>query len=87
MTPIVNGTTTHIINGETFASRSTTLGVVAIGLLIGLLVAHQLLQGAPPRLGRRRLEVLDIAVLPLVIAFVVIIAARIAGFRYPVILR
>lgn len=56
--------------------RSTTIGLVVVALLVLLLTERELIGAWRPADRHRHLEPLDAAILPLAIAFVVMVAAR-----------
>jgi len=65
--------TRHLVLTHSYELLSTSLGILAIGLLIVLLAQKEVTR---PWATQRSLRVLDIAIVPLVLAFVVIAAVR-----------
>ena len=76
MTAILNNLINQQISSSAYGAISTSLGVIAVVLLIVLLIERVLLDAyAGERLGER-LRVFNIAVLPLLIALAVIVTMR-----------
>ena len=76
MTAILNNLINQQISSSAYGAISTSLGVIAVVLLIVLLIERVLLDAyAGDRLGER-LRVFNIAVLPLLIALAVIVTMR-----------
>jgi hypothetical protein len=73
----VSSTVTHLtrqlVLTHTYESLSTGVGILAIGLLLVLLVQKEVARGW---VTQRSLRVLDIALVPLAVAFLVIVAVR-----------
>jgi hypothetical protein len=76
MTAIITETIIRAIRGANYSVLSTTFGVTAIALLLVLLISKELLrsQGDPRREAAMR--ALDIAILPLLLAFGAIMVMR-----------
>jgi hypothetical protein len=77
MTAIVNEITTRIISSGTFDALSTTYGLIVALLLIFLLVQKELLRAHGGRRARLWLQTLNIAIVPLVVAFGLVVVMRI----------
>lgn len=76
MTAILNNVINQQISSSAFGAISTSLGVIAVVLLLVLLIERVLLDAyAGERLGER-LRAFNIAVLPLLIALAVIVIMR-----------
>ena len=73
MSSTVTHLTRQLVLTHTYESLSTGVGIVVIGLLIVLLAQKEVTRGW---VTRRSLRVLDIAIVPLAVAFVVIVAVR-----------
>jgi hypothetical protein len=76
MTAILNNVINQHISSSAFGAISTYLGLIAVVLLLLLLIERVLLDAyIGERLGKR-LRVFNIATLPLLIAFAVIVIMR-----------
>ena len=73
MSSTVTHLTRQLVLTHTYESLSTGVGILAISLLIVLLVQKEVARGW---VTQRSLRVLDIAIVPLAVAFVVIVAVR-----------
>ena len=73
MSSTVTHLTRHLVLTRSYDALSTTVGAVAIGLLIAVLVVREL---ARDRREPRRARVVDIVVVPLLLAFAVIVTVR-----------
>ena len=77
MTTTVTQLTTRTLLSNSYDGLSTTIGIVVIGILALLLLTREfapLLRGSAPRDTRA----LDMAILPLLIVFAMIVIARMA---------
>jgi hypothetical protein len=82
MTSTVTAVSLDTVRTHTYATLSTTVGVIAILLLLVLLAHKELLRP----LGRRgvtvRLRAFDVAIIPLLVSFLWIITVRFALFLH-----
>ena len=76
MTSTVTAMTIKVITAYTFNTLSTTVGVVVIELLFGLLLQKELIRSLGTPLAKVWMRALDIAVLPLLLTFCVIVGVR-----------
>ena len=76
MTSIVTGITDAALKGEISGALATAIGAVIAGLLILLLTQKELLRAVAPRHLDEWLAVLNIAIVPLLFAFAMVIMAR-----------
>jgi hypothetical protein len=70
-------TARRLVGGESFDTRSRTVGLVAVLLLLTLLVAADVLGALAGRRARALRADLTIAIGPLLVAFAVIVGTRI----------
>jgi hypothetical protein len=77
MSAIVNEITTRIISSGTFDALSTTYGLIIAMLLIILLVQKELMRAHGGPHVRLWLQTLNIAIVPLVVAFGMVVVMRI----------
>ena len=76
MTAILNNVINQQVSSSAYGAISTSLGVIAVVLLLVLLIERVLLDAYfGERLGKR-LRVFNIATLPLLLAFAVIVIMR-----------
>ena len=80
MTPTVNEATTSAIMSASYESLTRSVGVIAILLLIALLIQHELVRAAGNARTQAWFVTLRIVIVPLLLAFVVIVLARLAGW-------
>ena len=82
MTSTVTAVSLATFKAHTYATLSTTVGVIAILLLLVLLVQKELLRA----LGRRgvtvTLQTFDVAIIPLLVSFLWIMTVRFALFLH-----
>ncbi len=78
MTSTVTNAITSAITTLTYNTLSTTVGIIAIVLLIVLLVQRELVCAVGTARAAARVQALDIAIAPLLLAFVVIVTVRLA---------
>ena len=76
MTSTVTAMTVKVITAYTYNTLSTTIGVVVIELLFGLLLQKELIRTLGNPLSKVWMRALDIAVLPLFLTFCVIVGVR-----------
>jgi hypothetical protein len=76
MTSLVTGLTDAALRPDTYVALATSIGGVVAGLLILLLVQKELLRVARPSRLDTWLSVLNIAIVPLLFAFAMVIIAR-----------
>lgn len=81
MTSTINVTITTLISNSSDA-LSTALSVIAILLLIVLLIEKELVRAAGGVRVRTWMQALDIAIVPLLVAFSCIIAMRVADMLH-----
>ena len=82
MTATVTEITRATIASSTFNALSTTVGVVAIILLILLLIQKELMRAYGEPVTRQELQALDIAIVPLLAAFGLIVVMRFVDLLY-----
>jgi ABC-type spermidine/putrescine transport system permease subunit I len=75
---LVNHVTQTALTHHDFETVSNTLGATAVGLLIVLLILHELVRAAAGELAARRLRALWTVTVPLFASAIVIEAARFA---------
>jgi hypothetical protein len=76
MTILIDEATRRSIFSFTFDFRSTTAGIVVIVLLVALLLAREIIRvHGGPRMAQR-LDVLNVAVYPLLLAFGAVVIVR-----------
>jgi hypothetical protein len=73
MSSTISHLTREFVLTRSYESRSATIGIIAIGLLIVLLAQKELARGSRTP---RSLRVLDVAIGPLVVMFFVIVTVR-----------
>ncbi|MGI8589173.1 MAG: hypothetical protein ACR2M0_16040 [Chloroflexia bacterium] len=76
MTSTVTDATIKAITGQSYDAFSVSVGVVVVLLLLGLITARELVRAAGGAEARGRMRALDVAVLPLLCAFGMIIILR-----------
>jgi hypothetical protein len=76
MTSTVTAMTVKVITAYTYNTLSTTVGVVVIELLFGLLLQKEIIRTLGTPLAKVWMRALDVAVLPLLLAFCVIVSVR-----------
>jgi hypothetical protein len=76
MTSTVTQVTIATIASSTDETLSTTLGAIVILLLIVLLFQKELARALGGPRSRTRMQVLDIAIIPLLLAFALIVVMR-----------
>ena len=76
MTAILNNVINQYISSSAYGAISTSLGVIAVVLLLVLLIERVLLDAYFGERSRKRLWVFNIATLPLLLAFAVIVIMR-----------
>lgn len=79
MTALIPEFTHQAIESFTFDFRSTTVGVVLIGVLIVLLVAREIIRVHGGAQASERLEALNAYVYPLLLAFSAVIVVRLVS--------
>jgi hypothetical protein len=73
---LVLDTGRRLVDAQTFGARSVTVGLVVVVLLAVLLIESELLRGLDGRRARATIGNLTIAIAPLLVAFAVILGAR-----------
>jgi hypothetical protein len=76
MTALVLDTGRRLVEVRSFDARSATVGLVAVLLLAGLLVAVEVLRGLDGARARVLAGNLTVAIGPLLVAFAVIVGTR-----------
>jgi hypothetical protein len=76
MSSLIFDTAQRLVEQQSFYQRSASIGAVAILLLIGLLVAAEVLRGLDGRWKGTAERTLVIAVEPLLLVFVVVVGVR-----------
>ena len=76
MTALVLDTGRRLVDVQSFDARSATVGLAAVLLLAGLLVAVEVLRGLDGARARALAANLTIAIGPLLVAFAVIVGTR-----------
>lgn len=76
MTSTVTEVTIVTISSVTYNVLSSTLGIIAILLLLALLVQKELVRASGSTRAKMWMEAADIAIVPLLITFVVIVVTR-----------
>ncbi len=75
MTAMVSAATRSFIWSTSYGTLTSTVGIIAVMLLVLLLLQKELLRAAATR-AEAGGEVLNIAILPLLLAFAVIVTLR-----------
>ncbi len=83
MTSTVTEVTRTLILSSTYESLSTSLGLIVILLLDILLIQKELIRARGSSRSRQWMRVLDIAIAPLVLTFLVIVTLRLINLRHP----
>ena len=83
MTLTVTEVTRLFILSNTYESLSTSLGAIVILLLIVLLIQKELIRARGGLHARKWMRALDIAIAPLLLAFLVIVILRLINLRHP----
>ncbi len=78
MTPMVNETTRDFVLSQSVDDVSTSVGVVAIALLVSLLVVQELLRAHEGARAREQVRVFTAGITPLLFAFAAVIMTRAA---------
>ncbi len=78
MSALVNHVTRQVLLGTDFETVSNTIGVTAVVLLLILLLLRELVRTAGGGGAARRLRALSIVIVPMLVSFVVVEAARLA---------
>ena len=76
MSSLVLDTGRRLVDSQGFDARSATVGLVAVLLLAALLVAVEVLRGLGGARARAVVGNLTVAVVPLLLAFAVIVGTR-----------
>ena len=79
MSATVTAVTRAIIRSSNYGTLSTTVGLVAILLLVVLLVQKEILRAADTPQARAGGQLLNIAIAPLLLASAVIVTMRLAS--------
>jgi hypothetical protein len=82
MTSTVTAVSLATVRAHTYAVLSTTVGVIAILLLLVLLVHKELLRALGGSGVTVRLRAFDVAIMPLLVSFVCIITVRFLLFLH-----
>ncbi len=82
MTSTVTETTEKAILFSTHEALSTSVGLVVVLLLVVLLVQKEVVRASGTARSRAWMRALDIAIVPLLMAFALIIGERIADLVY-----
>lgn len=77
VTSLVNHLTEDLLASNTYESLSTTVGIVAVLLLMALLLVKEIVRASSLR-SNRTMRILDVAIVPMMQAAGVIIIARLA---------
>lgn len=83
MTATITAVTVATITAYTYDVFSTVFGAIAIGLLLILLVQKEILRAVGGTLSRDWTRTLNVAIVPLLVAFGVIIVLRLVSLIYP----
>jgi hypothetical protein len=83
MTTTITKATSTFIQSSTSASVSTTVGLIAILLLVALMIEQELLRAYDGPRARMGIEIVKGLIVPLLLAFVVIVVLRFADILYP----
>jgi hypothetical protein len=78
MTSTVTEVTKTFIQSHTYAAVSTTVGIIAILLLVVLLIQKELMRAQGGSRARVGVDALNTTIAPLLLAFVVIMILRFA---------
>ena len=81
MTSTVNALTRDFVASEVYESLAAAVDGVAVVLLVVLLVEQELIRAYVGAEARWNVRPLAVAVVPLVLAFVVIVVSRALGWR------
>jgi len=76
MTSTVDEVTRLAVTASSYGQLSTTVGITAILLLLALLVQKEFLRTSTWSWSRKSLQALDIGIVPLLMAFSVVIFMR-----------
>jgi hypothetical protein len=76
VTSLVLDTGRRLVDAHGFDARSATVGLVAVLLLAALLAAVEVLRGLGGERARAVVANLTVAIVPLLVAFVVIVGTR-----------
>ena len=79
MTAMVTEATTKMLLSSTYDALSTTVGLAAIAALVCLLVQREVIRIVAPSRAERSGWAFDIAIVPLLVVFVLIVTARLAS--------
>ena len=77
MSSLLLDTARRLVEGQSFDTRSRTVGLVAVLLLLTLLVAADVLRALTGRRARALRADLTVVIGPLLVAFAVIVGTRI----------
>ena len=77
MTAMVSAATRTIIRSNSYGTLTSTVGLVAVMLLVVLLLQKELLRTATTPRARAGGDMLNIAIPPLLLAFAVIVTLRV----------
>ena len=77
MSSLLLDTARRLVEAQSFDTRSRTVGLVAILLLLALLVAADVLRALGGRRARALRADLTVAIAPLLVAFAVILGTRV----------
>lgn len=83
MTTTVTDATKTFISSNSLAGVATTVGLVAVLLLVALMVEQELLRAYGGSRARMGIEVTKGFIVPLLLAFVVIVVLRFAQILHP----
>ncbi len=78
MTTTVTSSTMHALSSHTYDYLATTIGLAVIGVLAILLLVRDLSPMLRGRSAPRETRALDMAIVPLLIVFTIIVVARLA---------
>jgi hypothetical protein len=81
MNSVLPHATQHALEHASYSQITTSVGVVAIVLLIVLLIEHELIRALRSR-GSSSQRILQVAIVPLLITFAVIVVTRFAHLAY-----
>ena len=76
MTSTVSEVTRIAITSSTYSALSTTVGLTAIVVLLALLIQKELQRASAWPWARKNMQALDIAIMPLLVVFCVVVLFR-----------
>ena len=80
MTSFITEATRAVIATNSYRALSASVGVIAILLLLALLGQKEILRAIWPSRSRAAMRLLDVAIVPLLMAFALIFAMRLVTF-------